>query len=312
MEMEGDGLKGQPSDGADTLTALADSAWDEGEEADDIDDGGEEPEIEGEEAPEGEEEEGEEEEEDDPTVVIKHDGKDVELKLSEVKNLAQQGFDYSKKTMAVAEERKAAEAERAKAAEYRQNHEQALTETIGRLQAFAQFMEEQVGSPPPIEWAQQDAAYYLAQKELYENRKGQLQQAHAAIQNLTQEQSRQRQDWIARQADETERALKDTLPGWSDETMDALAGYLGNFGLTPKTVDVAFVQKGLWELAHKAKAYDDLLAKKATLKPKAELQRVQKPSASNQPNRAGVQKAKAFERLKRNPSSVDALADLIG
>ena len=57
--------------------------------------------------PEGEESEQEEEEGeggedeakddagDDATIVLKHDGKDVPLKKSEVIELAQKGFDYS-------------------------------------------------------------------------------------------------------------------------------------------------------------------------------------------------------------------------
>jgi len=44
--------------------------------------------------------------------VIKHDGKEVTLSKSELIAQAQQGFDYSKKTMALAEDRKSLEAAR--------------------------------------------------------------------------------------------------------------------------------------------------------------------------------------------------------
>jgi hypothetical protein len=309
--MVGDGPEGQPTEGVDSLTELAELMNDEAE-------GGEESldDLEGEESEESEEveesEEAEESEEEEETDTIIHDGKEVTLTKSEIKALAQQGFDYSKKTMAVAEERKAVEAQRSQAENYRKQHETVLSETVARLQAFSEFMESQLGSPPPIEWAQQDAAYYLAQKELYESRKGQFHKAQAAIQNLQSEQSRQRQDWIVQQADATEAALRGTLPGWSDKTLDELAEYTKGYGLTPETVDIGFVQKGFWELAHKAKAYDALLAAKAKLKPKTSLPRVQKPQASTQPNRAQVRESKALENLKRKPGSIDALADLIG
>src|ERR1044072_1587067 len=107
--MVGDG-ESQPTEGVDALEDLANSLT--GEEEQEDGDQRDAPDEEGEESDEeqveeGKDEEGdEEEEEEDPTVVIKHDGKEVELKLSEVKDLAQQGFDYSKKTMALAEDRK--------------------------------------------------------------------------------------------------------------------------------------------------------------------------------------------------------------
>jgi hypothetical protein len=213
--------------------------------------------------------------------------------------------------MAVAEERKAVEQERAQADQYRKHHEEALTATLDRLNAFATFMETQVGEPPSIALAQQDAGLYVIQKQQYEDRKGQLQRAHEAVGNVQQEAQRLRQAQIVAQADATEKALRDTLPGWTENTLTELADYLGKSGLTPQAAADAYVQKGLWELAHKAKAYDAIQAKKAELKPVAQLAKVQKPSASNQPNRSQQAKADAFKRHAAKPS-LDSLAALIG
>ena len=128
--------------------------------------------------------EAEDEQQEESTVTLKVDGKEVALKQSEVIELAQKGFDYTNKTMAVAEERKAVEQAREQAEQYRQRNEQAVQQNLAALQAFERFTAAQLGDPPPIEWAQQDASYYLAQKEQYEARKGQLQQAQTAIQHL--------------------------------------------------------------------------------------------------------------------------------
>jgi hypothetical protein len=212
--------------------------------------------------------------------------------------------------MAVAEERKQVEALQAQANEYRQHNEKALENTLARLQAFVTFTESQVGSPPSVELAQQDVAYYLAQKELYETRKGQLHKANEAIGTVQQEAQRSRQAWIAEQADATEKALRDTLPGFGEKTIDELAEYLGKVGITPKTADVGYVQKGLWELAAKAKAYDALQAKTATLKPVAQLAKVQKPAAANQPNKVQINKVEAFKRHATKPT-LDSLAALL-
>lgn len=223
--------------------------------------------------------------------------------------MAQQGFDYTKKTMALAEDRKSVEAERTQAQETRQHHEKALTATLDRLNAFIQFTEATLGDPPSIDLAQQDAGLYVIKKQQYEDRKGQLDRALQAVQNVQQEAQRERQARIVEQADATEKALRDTLPGWTDNTLNELADYLGKVGLNPQTAQDAFVQKGLWELAHKAKAYDAIVAKKAELKPKAQLAKVQKPAASNQPNRSQQGRTEAIKRYQAKPS-LNSLADL--
>ena len=223
--------------------------------------------------------------------------------------MLQKSLDYTKKTMAVAEERKAVEAERSTAEQLRQHHETALTATLDRLSAFQQFMESQVGQPPDIDLASRDTTAYLLQQKQYEDRKGTLDRTLQAIETVKQEAQRQRQARLVEQADATEKALRDTLPGWNENTLDELAGYMGKVGINPQTAAEAFVHKGLWELAHKAKAYDAIVAKKAELKPKAQLVKVKKPDASNQPNRAQRNKADAFKRFDARPS-LETLADL--
>lgn len=306
----GDG-ESQPGEGVVSLSDLASQmdASEEAETPEELPEGeeGDEPEVE--EAAE-EQEQPEEEAEADPTVKIKHDGKEVELKLSEALNLAQQGFDYSKKTMAVAEERKAVETARAQAEEYRQYQERALQDHVNRLQAFAQFMEKQVGDPPPVEWASQDVAYYLAQKEQHEARKGQLHQALQDVQQLQQQQARQRHAWVQERAAATEKALRDTLPGWNDDTLNTLASYAGTLGLNPQSAELAMLEPGFWQLVHRAKQYDALMEQKKTLKPKAELPKVSKPTASNPTPSAQLRKSEAMKAFKAKPT-VDSLSRLL-
>lgn len=304
----------QPGEGALSLSDLADQM---DEESPELEDEGALDELDGEESGESEEveesEEGadtEEEQQEEPTVTLKHDGKEVTLKQSEVVELAQQGFDYTKKTMALAEERKAVEQTQAKAAEVWQQNMTALEQTEDRLQAFVNFMETQVGDPPPIAWAQQDAAYYLAQKQLHEDRKGQLEKALSAVENVRQEAQRKRQALIGETAAATEKALKDTLPGWNDTMLHELGEYLGKAGLSAQISPEFFVQKGLWELAHKAKAYDQIQADKAKLKPRTELKKVQKPSAGVTQNRAEAKRTEAMKRHRSAPS-ISTLADLM-
>ena len=308
MSMEGDALDGQPSEGALTLNGLAEGldVGDDTPEELPEDEAGEDSEVDDE--PEGDEED-EDEAGDDPTVKLKHDGKEIEVKLSEALNLAQQGYDYTKKTMAVSEEREAAKAERAQAAQARQQYEQALNQSVDRLNSYIRFMESELGAPPPVELLSHDSTTYLIQKEQYEGRKGKLQQAFAERQQLSEEHARHRQAWINQRAAETEKALRDTLPDWNEKSIDTLAEYASKQGLAPNSVPDSLLEPGFWLLVNKAKAYDDLQAQKSTLKPVKQLPKVTKTPASTQP----PQLAKRQEKVRafNAKPTLNNLADLL-
>jgi hypothetical protein len=315
MSREGQG-ESQPTEGVVSLESLAsqldteepapgESESEESEQPEEVEAAGEE----GEESPESEEGEESEEEAEEAAFTIKHDGKEVTLKQSEVLELAQQGFDYTKKTMALAEERKAIEPLKREAEQFRQQTNEALTEAISRLDGYAKFLQAQIGSPPPITLASTDAGSYLAQKELYEARKGQLDTVLSESRALVDEQARQRQAYVTHKAAQAEKALKDTLPGWNDAMFTELAGYAESLGLNPGSADMAMLEPGFWQMAQKAKAYDALQAEKAKLKPVNQLPKVHKPSANNQPPQL-ARRQEAIKRHKANPS-VDSLAALL-
>lgn len=301
----------QPVEGVNSLDDAADALLDaeSGDERDADRESGDDDDAE-QEVEESEDSDENEDDEAEPTFTIKVNGKELTVTKSELIELGQKGADYSQKTMAVAEDRKAIEAEREQVRHVRDQHEQALSQSIGMAQALAQFMEAQVGDPPDIRILHEHGSEaYIAQKEQHEHRKALLAQAREASDRLYEEQARQRQAWIMQQANATEHALRNTLPGWSDDTLTDLAKYGEGFGLTPQNMEGAFVHKGFWEVLHKAKAYEAIQAKKAEMKPKQTLAKVAKPSGINQ-------SAKASERMKREEAfrkrpSVDTLADFL-
>lgn len=263
-----------------------------------------------EEAPEEEEDADTEEEEGEPELfTIKVDGKDIQLTKAELIERAQKGTDYSNKTMAVAEERKAVQSEREQLKAARQQVDTNLAETANQLQAFAQYMEANLGQQPDPAMLDYDTAGYLRHKEQYEARRGQLQQAYAAIQHVQDEQARQRQAFIAERASATEKALADTLPGWGDGTIEALSSYAKQIGVAPQDAPDAFLLPGFWLMAHKAKAYDAIQAKKAEMKPTQKLAKVAKPAANNTSGKV-AERVKREAAFNKNPS-VDALADFL-
>ncbi len=119
-----------------------------------------------------------------------------------------------------------------------------------------------------------------------------------------------RQAWINEAAQSTETMLRDTLPGWNDNTLNELAGYAGKLGLTPQTAELAMLTPGFWQLVQKAKSYDTIQEQKAKLKPTSTLPKVHKPSAANQPNRSDVKRQDAEKRYHAKPS-LDTLSSLI-
>jgi len=131
----------QPSDTVDTLSGIAglmDSA-----ETEAVAEESEGEEVSETEAEQGEEQEGEEQDTDseEQSFTIKHDGKEVNLKQSEILELAQKGFDYTNKTMAVAEERKALEPIKERLTHTVSQHETALQETLRQLHSMADFVQ---------------------------------------------------------------------------------------------------------------------------------------------------------------------------
>jgi hypothetical protein len=308
----GDG-ESQPGEGVMSLSDLAaqmEGSEQEGEEAPEGEESEESEAPEQAEA-EGDAEDSEDEQQEEPTFTIKVDGKDVTLKQSELIERAQKGTDYTNKTMVLAEERKAVEQAKTHAEQVRQHREQALNETLQSLQIAHKFMESQLGDPPDTALLDYDTAGYLRQQHEYEARRGQLTQAQHVMQQVQQEQARQRQAYVQDRAAQTEQALRDTLPGWNDATLTELADFAGSLGLTPKNVELAMLEPGFWQMAHEAKAYRALQAQKATLKPKAELPKVNAPRASNPTQKADARKADAMKALRAKPNSLDALSRLV-
>jgi small-conductance mechanosensitive channel len=316
MSMEGQGPEGQPSEGVATLTDLV-GMMDGGEEAADA----QEESAEGEEAEESEESEGAEEEQDEAegeeeaeeaTFTIKVDGKEVTLTQSELVELGQKGLDYTNKTMALAEEKRAFEGEREQVKSLQSEVKQYREQAINDLRVLHAFVEDQIGPAPDISLAAQDAHQYLVAKEWHESQRAKLGQLSQALNHVLQQQEAEQANQRKQRQAKVERELIDSLPGWKDapaEKFNEVADYVASIGLTPEEVGDAALTKGFWQLAHKAREYDRLQSEKAKLKPVQSLPKVAKPGNNNQPPQL-AKRQEALKRHKANPS-VKSLAELL-
>lgn len=246
--------------------------------------------------------------EDDPTVTIKIDGKDVEVKLSELKNGYQRQADYTRKTMEVAEQRKAAEAEKSKALQERQ----AYAENLQRMQIQ---LEGALQEQQKTDWERllnESPQEYLKQMHLAQQRQAALQENYAKQrevgEQLRAEQEQSRQAYLREQQEE----LLAKLPDWKDEAKSkaertALREYLVKEGFSPEAVDSVSEAKAVL-VARKAMLYDQLMSKaQAAAKKVSTLPtKVERPGAGEAP---GLDKrSSAFQKLSKSGRVEDAAA----
>lgn len=250
-------------------------------------------------------------EEEPQKFTIKVDGKDVEVTEAELAEMYKSGLrqsDYTKKTMEVAEARKAAEAETQKAQQERMQYAQKLHSQETLLQAVLQEQSQ-------TNWQEllaNDPVEYLQQKHLFEQRQAALQGIHQEKQQLMQQhQAEQKQNYdrfVAQQREE----LAAKLPEWADPVKSkaeqtAVTEFLKGNGFSAEEID-SIVDHRHVIVARKAMLYDKMMEKaQAAAKKVSTLpQKVEKPGVSE--TRTLDKRSSAFQKLSKSGSIDDAAA----
>lgn len=216
--------------------------------------------------------------------------------------------DYTKKTMAAAEERKAAEAEIQRASQERQQYAQ-------NLQRMQMQLETALQSQQQIDWEQliaENPQEALRQQHLMQVRQAQLQQNYVEQQRVTQamqaEQAQRFSQYLSAQREE----LLAKLPEWKDETkakaqQAEVADYLIKQGYDPKAVGNVSDAKAV-VLAVKAMKYDQMVQKaQVAAKKVATLPtKVEQPGTGANPGLD--RRTSAFSRLSKSGKVEDAAA----
>ena len=248
---------------------------------------------------------------DDSKITIEVDGKVVELSKAELADYYKNGLrqaDYTKKTMEVAEQRKAAQAEIAKAQAERQQAQSGLQQAAAVLTAQLQEFQN-------VDWnalAQSDPAQYVQVKHLYDQRQAALQQNLQQQQQLSAIQQAEQAKALQSHLTEQQELLLAKLPEWKDGTKaaaekQALAKYLLESGYEKGAVENLTDHKTVI-LARKAMLYDQMISKAnaAAKKVQAAPQRVVR-SGSGETNRPDGRTA-AMQRLGKTGRVEDAAA----
>lgn len=179
-----------------------------------------------------------------------------------VKARVMQQADYTRKTTAVAEERKAVEAERKAIAEEARFHREnvvAVAKLVGldeQLEAFRKIAPEQWDAMPAEQAAKLQTKFNLL-KDQRERAVGELQQKqHQALEKQRQSDAKQYEDGLAR--------IAKKVPGWSDELAGKLNDYATGIGIpldelqgiVPRKNSEAYV-----DALRKAMLFDQLMAR---------------------------------------------------
>lgn len=240
-------------------------------------------------------------------ITIKVDGKEIEVPLSELKNGYQRQSDYTKKTMEVAEQRKAAEQQAAQAAQERNAYSQ-------NLQKMQVQLEVALGEQQKIDWQaliDSDPHEYLKQQHLAQQRQAQLNQNYSEQQRIAAiNQAEQRQSFESHLKHQQEELLA-KLPVWKDEAKAkaekaALRDYLLEQGYDAQTVSNVADAKAVL-LARKAMLYDQMVGKaNAAAKKVQSIPKVERPGAGATP--VMDKRSAAFQRLGKTGRVEDAAA----
>lgn len=205
-----------------------------------------------------EESESEPEEQEEPTYSVTVAGEEKELTLSELKSLAQQGADYTKKTQQVAEQRKALEAE-AKAIDEARYLRDAYAE---RLQAMEQLLSAPEQSENLEYLKESDPIGYAVKVAELSQQKEQLQAVQAERYRIAEQQQAEQQQALRGYLAEQSAKLAQALPEYSDPVKgEALRSELRSFakdiGFTDQELSMVRDSRQVLAL-HKAMLYDKL------------------------------------------------------
>lgn len=246
--------------------------------------------------------------EDDPVVTVKIDGRDVEVRLSELKNGYQRQADYTKKTMEVAEQRKAADAERTKAFQERQAYAANLQRMQAQLEGTLQEQQQN------IQWEKllaEDPVEYLKQRHLAESRQAQLNQVLAEQQRVGSQMQAEAEQVRRTHLQAQQQELLAKLPHWADETKakaekTALREYLLKEGYDSQTVDSLSNARDVLT-ARKAMLYDQIMGKAEVAAKKVSTL----PTKVLQPGKGDAnldRRSSAYQRLGKTGRVEDAAA----
>ena len=246
------------------------------------------------------------------TFSVKVDGEEVEVDLQELKSGYSRTADYTKKSQALAEERKLFMQDRDAVSLERQQYAQLL----GALQAQIGAIDEpapdfdQLFETDPIEATRQERQWTKRQQE--------RQQKLAAIQaeqaRVSQASQKEQQEQMQQLLNAEVARLPDLIPAWKDEKVakresEELKSYLADQGISEEEMG-ALVRASHINVLRKAMLFDkgQRRVKKAT---KARRKNAVQPGARSAQVKPGSKRVKTQRQRLAKDGRIDDAANLV-
>ena len=261
-------------------------------------------------------EEGDEEEvEEQPEVyTVKVDGEEFEVTQDELLSGYSRTKSFTKRSMELAEQRKAFEQEAAQVKQMRDMYAQQLEQVQGQLQ---QAIPEQEPDWAALakEYPAEDLIVYKAQLD---QQKEQARHVEAERQRIQQEQAQEQQVFRQRHLEAQRGEMLDRIPSWSNEDTrnnerQEVIKYAQSRGFSQEEVSQASDARAI-ELLYKAWQWDNL--QKKTPAAKKKVKSAPKMAKAGQPKSkaqvASRQRKQGLDRLNKERSVDAAVSYLMG
>ena len=201
----------------------------------------------------------------DAEFEIVHNGQQHKLSRADTIKLAQQGFDYTQKTQALAERARTAEAVLERAAQIEQ-----LIPHVAQDLAQVKAIEAQLAQYNKVDWvalATNDPLEYPKYRAQYDQLVNVYQVATQNYQQKANAVIAERQNLTAYTLQQEAQALRERIPEWRDpakyqQGAQELRGYLIQQGADPAEVDTLSSSLAV-SIARKAMLYDKLVSQKS-------------------------------------------------
>ena len=249
------------------------------------------------------------------TFEIVHNGAPVKLTREELIANARQGFDYTKKTQAVAEQERIVQARLQKVEEIEQISPHLLNDLAqvrsleAQLGQYRNIDLVQLATDDPMGYPKVQAQLHLLERA-YQQAVNQYQQKDHAI-------KQHRSQLMADMLRQEESKLPEFVPEWKDESKrtagkQEVAKYLQNYGMPVENagryLDTAFALATVY----KAAKYDQLVkAKGEKVKQLRTAPPVTKPGSASSGSAKADRAAEAMQRLRKTGSANDAMAAIL-
>jgi len=241
----------------------------------------------------------------DKYYPIKLDGEDMEITLDEALQGYQRQSDYTKKTQALANDKKQVEADKEALSRQRDHYKQTVDKLVSERQT--QSTEEpdwdQLYEADPLQWMKQKEEFRTNKERSLE-----LQQEQFRLQQeQQQEQQSQMQQFITQQHD----VLLDAIPEWKDPQVMArekseIKQYAQSIGYRPEEVNQIYDSRAVLALRTGMKASGLSGKGAAKLRPIKEAIRSVTPGSAAQQPRKHTSVSKAKMKLAKSGKMSDA------